>query len=176
VSAAALPGPPGGAPAPASGAGPAGDGALRRARTRGRLTLAFSIVAGLVVFGWIANWGGSQTAVWEGAAFLDGIAPRQQDAASLPLRARESLVLRSDNRGQVLFGRYCDSCHPAGNEGLGASLRSAQFKRTFTTQERIVAYVRRGGFDMPAYPPDFLPDADLADIAAYVLSLPEAKR
>jgi mono/diheme cytochrome c family protein len=76
----------------------------------------------------------------------------------------------------VLFGRYCDSCHYGGNENLGASLRSPQFKRTYNTPEKIAAFVRRGGFDMPAYSRELLSDADLDDIVAFVIALPERTR
>jgi mono/diheme cytochrome c family protein len=149
--------------------------ALRRAHTRGATLVAASLVAGLAAFVALAGWGGrTNAALAEGAAFgppstLGG--GRGAQGAS----ARESLVLRSDNRGQVLFGRYCDSCHPGGGEGGGATLRSTQFKRQFDTPDKVAAVVRRGGFDMPASPNSFLPDADLADIAAYVVSLPEKK-
>jgi mono/diheme cytochrome c family protein len=70
-----------------------------------------------------------------------------------------------------LYGRYCDSCHPAGREGIGSSLRSAQFKSEYTGAAQISAFVRKGGFDMPAYPPDFLSDEDLSVIAQYVSGL-----
>ena len=124
---------------------------------RGLAVLALGIACGLVVFAWIA---------------LRGAPPAGSAQAAVPFGIRESLVLRSDNRGQVLFGRYCDSCHPAGQEGIGASLRSPQFKRTITTSEQIAGVVRKGGFDMPPFPPDLINDDDLNQIAAYVLSLP----
>ncbi len=90
--------------------------------------------------------------------------------------ARTGLILSNDNRGQVLFGRYCDSCHPAGLKGVGATLRSDQFKRQYTSAEKIKEVVRKGGFDMRAYPPDFLSDEDLDAIVQYVMSLPKEKQ
>ncbi len=128
---------------------------------RGLAVVALGIACGLVVFAWIA---------------LRGAPPAGPAQTAAPIGVRESLVLRSDNRGQVLFGRYCDSCHPAGQEGIGASLRSPQFKRAITTSEQIAGVVRKGGFDMPPFPPDLINDDDLNQIAAYVLSLPASQR
>lgn len=91
-------------------------------------------------------------------------------------RPRTGLILTSDNRGQVLFGRYCDSCHPAGREGIGGSLRSVQFKSEYTDAEQISEFVREGGFDMRAYPPDFLSDEDLSEIVQYVLGLAQEEQ
>jgi len=86
------------------------------------------------------------------------------------------LVDTGDNHGQVAFGRSCDSCHPAGNAGQGPSLRLAQLKRQYTTPDKIMTYVRKGGFDMPAFAADRISDGDLAAIANYVISLPQADR
>jgi len=93
-------------------------------------------------------------------------------AAALAPRPAVGLVERSDNRGQVLFGRYCDSCHPAGREGIGSDLEGTQVKRQYTSDEKIITYVRAGGFDMPAFPKTLISDEDLAAIAAYVRQLP----
>ena len=148
--------------------------ALRRTHQRGLLTLALSIVCGGATFAWLTAWTGvTPAATWAESGFIK---PGVLHSASAQAgAARESLVLRSDNRGQVLFGRYCDSCHTAGGGAYGPSLRSAQFKRSVTSPEKVADVVRKGGFDMPAFTPSLLSDADLKDIAAYVLSLPEAK-
>jgi mono/diheme cytochrome c family protein len=140
--------------------------------------VALGLCSGLAVFFFMLVWGSRPGAAWwEQPAFgPPATLARGASSGALAMGARESLVLRSDNRGQVLFGRYCDSCHPGGQEGIGPSLRSTQFKRTVTSEDKIVTTVRKGGFEMPAFPPSLLGDADLADIARYVLSLPEAAR
>jgi hypothetical protein len=149
--------------------------ALRRARRRGLLIVVLGIGLGGATFGWIAGWAGATpVAQWEGGALVGPGAFRNAPRDGAP-GARESLVLRSDNRGQVLFGRYCDSCHTAGGGGFGTSLRSAQFKRQFASPESVAAVVRKGGFDMPSFPTSLVSEADLKDIAAYVVSLPEGK-
>jgi len=96
----------------------------------------------------------------------------REQPAGVP-RPRTGLIPTSQNRGQILFGRYCDSCHAAGREVLGPSLRNAQFKSQFSTIDNIAQVVRTGGFDMPADPPALLSDDDLRKIAEFILSLPE---
>jgi len=96
----------------------------------------------------------------------------REQPAGVP-RPRTGLIPTSENRGQILFGRYCDSCHTAGREVLGSSLRNAQFKRQYATIDEIAKIVRISGFDMPAYPPALLSDENLRSIAEFILSLPE---
>jgi mono/diheme cytochrome c family protein len=96
----------------------------------------------------------------------------REQPAGVP-RPRAGLIPTSENRGQILFGRYCDSCHTAGRQVLGPSLRSAQFKNQYPTIDKIVQVVRTGGFDMPPYPPDLLSDEDLRKIVEFIQSLPE---
>lgn len=153
--------------------------ALRRVHARGATMLLLGVLAGVAVFACTA---GLQTraklATGSAAGDLISWVNALPVERSHPITSgdRPSLVLTSENRGRVLFGRYCDSCHYGGNENIGSSLRDAQFKRTYTTPEKIAEYVRRGGFDMPAFSRAFLSDADLDAIAAYVRTLPEATR
>lgn len=129
----------------------------------GILSVVIGVGLGLAVFAWISGPATVQ-ASW--------LTSRPSHAVVAP-RPAVGLVERSDNRGQVLFGRYCDSCHTAGREtSLGPSLRSAQFKRQFRSEEQIARVIREGGFDMPAFGADRIAEEDLTVIAAYVLSLP----
>ncbi|HEU5318994.1 MAG TPA: cytochrome c [Chloroflexota bacterium] len=151
----------------------------RSAHRRGLATLAIGVLAGLAVAGCTAAWptrnelaAGSPAS---GLVSWINALPVESNRTIAP-GERPALVLTSENRGKVLFGRYCDSCHYGGNENIGASLRAPQFKRSFATREKIAEFVRKGGFDMPAYSRTFLSDADLDAIAGYVLSLPEAGR
>ena len=143
---------------------------LSMAHRRGLAMVLAAVVVGLALVVWLGGWIGpspsSYAQVFTTTSGPGGGAPRP----------RQGLVLTTENRGQVLFGRYCDSCHTAGREVLGSSLRSAQFKREFNTTVKISDFVRKGGFDMPALSKNFLSDADLDDIAKYVLSLPQEGR
>jgi mono/diheme cytochrome c family protein len=86
---------------------------------------------------------------------------------------RTGLVLTDANRGQVYFGKFCDSCHTAGREGIGPSLRTEEFKGNYKTVDSIAAVVRKGGFSMPAFSQTLLPDDQLTAIAQYILQLPQ---
>lgn len=139
----------------------------RRVHALGLLSVAFGAAVGVGAFLWISGTGASQ---------VSAIVPVHRVQNAEPPRPAFGLIERADNRDQVLFGRYCDSCHTAGREVLGSSLRSAQFKRQFNTDAKISKIVREGGFDMPAYPKSMISDDDLALIAAYVSNLPEESR
>lgn len=141
-------------------------GSAQRVHTLGLLSLVLGVALGLGLVAWLAGLGTVQTA-YLGALTRPGVqAPKPATG----------LIERSDNRGQVLFGRYCDSCHPAGLEARGDTLRSVDFKRKYATDEKIVSFVRAGGFTMQAYDKDFLADEDLVEISAYIRSLPQEDR
>jgi mono/diheme cytochrome c family protein len=136
-------------------------GLLARSRWTGRGLVLIAFVLGVVAFGIIARMG-------------TGPASRAPEAAGRVVATQLSpaLVDGVDNHGQVLFGRYCDSCHPGAGAGTGANLRTAQSHRQYSTEDSIIRLVRAGGFDMPAFPSQMLSDDDLAQIATYVRSLP----
>ncbi len=142
----------------------------QQAHLQGIALLVFALVAGAV----IAYWEASGSTGYPNAAVapLASLDPSVRQANAGMPHTGASLVATGSNQDQVLFGRYCDSCHPAGEEGIGASLRDAQFKQQYTTPEQIIKVVRSGGFDMPAFPPTLLPDDKLQQITQYVLNLP----
>jgi mono/diheme cytochrome c family protein len=140
-------------------------GARPRVRLIGLAWIGLGLLIGVAIFVWLAANGSAAQSSW---------LPNPRAAASAT--AGPGLVERSDNRGQVLFGRFCDSCHPGGREGVGSDLEGTQVKRQYTTDEKIVSFVRAGGFDMPAFPRSLISDDDLAEIAAYVHALPPAQQ
>jgi ubiquinol-cytochrome c reductase cytochrome c subunit len=75
--------------------------------------------------------------------------------------------------GKTVFMKAgCYACHGTVGQG-GAGARNPLALAAFT------AYVRKGGPNhsvfggMPAYPPNVLSDADLADIRAYLATIPQ---
>jgi mono/diheme cytochrome c family protein len=136
-------------------------GVLARSPWLGRGLVLVALVLGIAVFVIIANMGTGPTGNSPDAARR--VAPTQLSPA---------LVDGINNHGQVLFGRYCDSCHPDARAGIGANLRTAQSHRQYATDESIMRLGRAGGFEMPAFPTQTLADEDLAEIATYVRSLP----
>ena len=127
----------------------------------GRGLVLLAVLLGVVVFVIIARMGTGPTSG----------APEAMGRA-VPSQLSPALVDGVDNHGQVLFGRYCDSCHPGAGSGIGADLRAAQSHRQYATEDSIIRLVRAGGFDMPAFSGQMLADDDLAQIASYVRSLP----
>lgn len=75
--------------------------------------------------------------------------------------------------GKELFLKYtCYGCHGfSGQNGNGARLVPMKFP-----QAGFIAYVRNPprANQMPSYSPKVLADADLADIYAYIRSLPDS--
>ena len=136
-------------------------GSLARSRWLGWGLVVVSLLLGIVVVIIISNMGIGPTTNAPGAA-----------ARVTTAQLSPALVDGVDNHGQVLFGRYCDACHPAGGAGLGANLRTAQSHRQYASDDSIIRLVRAGGFDMPAFPIQMLADEDLSQIASYVRSLP----
>jgi mono/diheme cytochrome c family protein len=75
--------------------------------------------------------------------------------------------------GKELFTKYsCYACHGfSGQNGNGARLVPMKFP-----QAGFIAYVRNPPRpnQMPSFSPKVLPDADLADIYAYIRTLPDS--
>ncbi len=132
--------------------------ALTRARRRGRALRLGALVLSVVVVALITVVGGPTSG------------PSTQ-AASAGRTARLTLVDTPATHGQVLFGRYCDSCHPGAGSGVGSDLRTAQVRRQYPTPDSIKLLVRAGGFDMPAFPTQMLSDDELTQIASYLESV-----
>lgn len=154
----------------------------RNSQRSGPLLLVFAIISGVIVVLGLGRWsndpagfqrfvdsllGGPTLSLSSTSLTSDNSRP-----AEMP-RARTGLVLTSQNRGQVLFGRYCDSCHTGGREFAGPSFRTSEFKSEYASPDSIIKVVRAGGFDMPAFSDNLISDDDLRDIVQYVLSLPQ---
>jgi len=81
------------------------------------------------------------------------------------------VVDASDTRvksGQVLYHRYCQKCHPAGEAGLGPGVTS---KPGFAKRFQI----KHGAGVMPGFK-DILSKQDVKDIAKYLKSLNHVKK
>jgi mono/diheme cytochrome c family protein len=96
-------------------------------------------------------------------------------AASLHAQSQQAAPAGNAARGKAAFmNAGCYTCHGTDGHG-GAGARLTPKPRA---QAAFMAYVRSGrrGWSvaggMPAYPPSFLSDAALADIYAYILSIP----
>ena len=75
------------------------------------------------------------------------------------------------DRGKQLFVKYgCYACH--GYEGQGGAAGARLAPRPIAAAA-LIAYVRHLAGQMPPYTVKVAPDADLADIRAYLASVPE---
>ena len=89
----------------------------------------------------------------------------KQEAAVPPAPAR----VRDLTNGQALFAANCSGCHGSSGEGgVGPNLKSEAARRS---QADLVAFLKNPPPRMPAVYPSPLNEADLNDVAEFVLSL-----
>jgi ubiquinol-cytochrome c reductase cytochrome c subunit len=92
-------------------------------------------------------------------------------AASL-LFASGVAAAASAEKGKTAFVKHgCWQCHGFEGQGSVAGVKLAPDPIPFSA---LSAYVRSSNGGMPPYQKAMLPDADLADIYAYLQSLPKA--
>jgi mono/diheme cytochrome c family protein len=105
------------------------------------------------------------------ALLLAAAAANTQTPAAAP--AGNAAPTGNATHGKELFVKYsCYACHGfSGQNGNGARLVPMKFP-----QVGFIAYVRNPprANQMPSYSPKVLADADLADIYAYIKTLPDS--
>ncbi len=69
-------------------------------------------------------------------------------------------------RGETLYMRYCNVCHPGGGLGSGPSLKQLSLSR-----EDVTNYIRHGKGRMPGFGTAAISDEDLTQLVDYVLAL-----
>ena len=74
-------------------------------------------------------------------------------------------------RGEALYRSKCYGCH-APEAKVGPAQNTADFKVQYADDETLAFVVRAGRQPMPAFNDDMLSDQELADIIAYIRSLP----
>jgi mono/diheme cytochrome c family protein len=82
---------------------------------------------------------------------------------SIPTSRQEPLDPQQQ-RGQVLFMKYCNACHPQGEGGIGGTLNNKPFP-----EAALRLKVRTGlGLDMPRFSDEELPEPDLDAIVEFM--------
>lgn len=71
-------------------------------------------------------------------------------------------------KGQVVFARYCNACHPGGGMGAGPSLVSRVPGMRDSAVENAV---RRGRGRMPAFTANQISDQELTDLVSFLRTL-----
>lgn len=74
-------------------------------------------------------------------------------------------------RGEALYRSKCYGCH-APEAKIGPAQNSVDFKVQYADDEAMAFAVRAGRQPMPAFNEDMLSEQELADIIAYIRSLP----
>lgn len=83
--------------------------------------------------------------------------PTPTDAASTP-----------EDRGKIVFERYCNVCHPGGERGAGPAIIPLL---PTLTDNQMATLVRRGKARMPGYSQDTISDDSLSDLITYMRTL-----
>ena len=69
-------------------------------------------------------------------------------------------------RGRQTFDRFCDTCHPGGEEDIGPTIRRIHFPVA-----RMQRQIRQGSGRMRPIPPGRLPDDRIDDLMAYLSTI-----
>ena len=90
--------------------------------------------------------------------------------AQTPASSASSLAGNSDNGKQLYVTYFCWSCHGSNGRAGGAAPAIAPSTRT---GEDLIKYVRKPRGPMPPYTSKSISDRDLADIAAFLRTIPK---
>ena len=91
-------------------------------------------------------------------------------AAGLFLGQGNAIAASAESGRHVFMRAGCWQCHGTMGQGGAAGPKLAPDPLPF---EALSGFVRTTNREMPAYREEVLPDADLADLYAYLLSIPK---
>src|SRR5690348_7458508 len=108
------------------------------------------------------------TVLWAAATLGQQAAP--QTPATAPASAAETA--RSVENGKKLFEKYgCSDCH--GLLGQGAPTSGPRIAPNPLPVAAFIRYVRAPRLQMPPYTAKVVPDQELSDIRAYLVTVPK---
>lgn len=84
----------------------------------------------------------------------------------IPVVQDEPIVDPVVRRGQIVFYRNCNPCHPGGAQGIGLALNDKPLP-----EAAIKAQVRLGVGQMPSFSEEELSDEDVEAVAEYLVWL-----
>src|SRR5688572_29869575 len=84
---------------------------------------------------------------------------------SEPILGPAPLKTADEQKGEVLYMKFCHQCHPGGAGGLGPGLNNKPVPGT-----AIRLQIRQGLGTMPAFGDNEIKDADVDAIIAYMLA------
>ena len=88
------------------------------------------------------------------------------DMSGPPAAVTPAVVGETIPRGQVVFARYCHSCHPNGGLGAGPSILTID-----PSDEEMTNIIRHGKNRMPGFNEKVISDEELVDLIAHIDSL-----
>jgi mono/diheme cytochrome c family protein len=109
------------------------------------------------------------TAIWSGGATRAQQAPAR---AAAPTSAATAEAARSVENGKKLFEKYgCSDCH--GLLGQGAPTSGPRIAPNPLPLAAFIRAVRAPRLQMPPYTAKVVPDQELADMRAYLVTVPK---
>jgi Cytochrome C oxidase, cbb3-type, subunit III len=97
--------------------------------------------------------------------------PKQKTQTPAP-QARESRPAEDADKGKRLYVKYgCYECH--GYQGQGSTAAGPRIAPSPIPRDAFVGYVRQPSGEMPPYTERVISDAELADIRAFLATIPK---
>lgn len=87
------------------------------------------------------------------------------------MNERAAASRSTDLTGEQIYMRSCNTCHPAGKEGLGPSLEKTT--EHYPSEDALVAFLRKGKGNMPGQPKNIIDEREMKNLVIYVRSLVE---
>jgi cytochrome c len=99
------------------------------------------------------------------------VTPKQKSQTPAP-PAKESRSAEDADKGKRLYATYgCYECH--GYQGQGSTAAGPRIAPASIPRDAFVSYVRQPTGEMPPYTERVISDAELADIRAFLATIPK---
>jgi mono/diheme cytochrome c family protein len=95
---------------------------------------------------------------------------------ALPAGAQDAPKGDAANGKKVYIGKGCFECHGRAGQGGAFNTPAPTLAKTMLPFEGLKGYLREPTGDMPAYTEKLLSEAEVADIYAYLQSLPGPRK
>lgn len=82
---------------------------------------------------------------------------------------RREKGMTTDLSGEQIFIRSCNTCHPGAKAGMGPALD--KLGEHFSTDEKLISFLRAGVGAMPPQPKEVLNDVEMDNLVGYLRTL-----
>jgi mono/diheme cytochrome c family protein len=97
-------------------------------------------------------------------------------SVAVPALAQDAPKGNAENGKKVFIAKGCFECHGRAGQGGAFNTPAPTLAKTMLPFEGLKGYLRGPTGDMPAYTEKLLPDQEVADIYAYLQSLPGPRK